>query len=477
MGDNDYAGPDYGDAFEGEPHTLNQRIRGSGISLGETEAGRNFVIKALDPSVDGIDVLGIPDITTDDVGTEKYRQFLQVQAPPLASTNTSGTDTFNFVIRLTGNPFAPFDVYITSAFLTNTATAWDNSFTYINSQIPPSTSSIPVPNYFGGSFADRQTATTAAFVDKQTTFKSMYQGVRGMWQSLSVKQQAATLSDQGFVVAAQQDAIPTVSQVTTSVAGAGTTMTVNTLYTYSNNDFPDINSIYALDRCFTGQSKDGVYMPTHLDSEFTSWKNLQDPVFINPPNMPELVGGTPHVPAMFATLKTRSTDAATNIKPLFRNVGTIFINGVAPGTTFQLMWRAGFEGLPFSSSIKSTTLHTSPQYDGQALVAISQIVRKHLMFAYPVSWNDGGGLLDWIANKVKDAGSWVRDNVLPIGIQALVGGMEGGPAGAAAAAAKYAGSKALSDFGRYAGLRPVSAVRQLRATRGANQLQRRIEFI
>jgi len=497
MGDTDYGMPDYGSSFEGEPHLLNTRITSSGISLGNTADGRAFVLKALDPSVDGVEVKGIPDITTDDVGVEKYRSFLPIQAPALAS-GANGSDTYNYMIRLTGNPIAPFDVYITSAYLATQTNAWCNSFTYINPQIP---SSIPAPNYFSGgttaAFAARQAATTAVFNDKLATFLNQYQSIRGLWGSVSIKQMAASLSDQGFIVAAQQDAIPTIQQSVSAVTGYNTQ--VNTTYVYKTNDFPDANSIYALDRCYTGQSRDGVYMPVHLDNEFAAWKNMQDPIYINSPDMVDITGSTSHVPSVFATLLTRSTDvttisgspapAYTNIKPMFRNLGTIYINGVAPGTTFQLMWRGGYEGLPFSSSLESTHTHPSPKEDPQAMSALSQIVRQHLMFAYPVSWNDGGGLLNWIVDKVKDAGSWVRDNILPTGLQALIGGIEGGPAGAAEAAARYAGRKALGDFGKYAGLtavsggrygdsRPVSAVRQHRMdTAGRNGIQRRIEFV
>ena len=474
MGDRDYAMPDYGAEFEAEPHTLNARIKGAQIRLGDTDEGQSFVIKALDPSIDGIDPPGIPDITTDDVSVEKYRQFLTLQAPPLATGAV--TDTYNYMIRLTGNPIAPFDVYITSAYLSTTTQAWGNSFTYINSQIP---SSLPVPNYYGGGFTARQAATTALFEDKLATFKGMYQSVRGMWCSLSIKQMAASLSDQGFIVAAQQDAVPTVTYTVNSSTGAAGS--VLNSFKYANNDFPDANSIFALERCFTGQSRDGVYMVTHLDNDFDKWKNLQDPVTIDPPNMPEITGSTEVVPAMFAALQTRLTDVTTstpnlNIKPLFRNVGTIYINGVAPGTTFQIMWRGGYEGLPFSSSLASTHSHPSPAYDQQAMVAISQIVRKHLMFAYPVSWNDGGSLFSWIGSKVSDALDWGKRHILPAAMTGLAGLATGGPGKALADMGRYVGSEAISDISKSLGMNVGmnGAGQQPSGRRGR---QRRIEFV
>ena len=65
-----------------------------------TEKGRNWLLKALDPSMTSIDVDGIPDMSVDNVIMLKYNSQFQVSAPASIQAN----QTWNADIYLFPHP-------------------------------------------------------------------------------------------------------------------------------------------------------------------------------------------------------------------------------------------------------------------------------------------------------------------------------------------------------------------------------------
>lgn len=399
-----YTLPDYGFEFEAEPQLLGKHINDSNISLGDTPEGRAFALKALDPSQDGLPVLGMPDITTEDIVVEQYKQFVSIIAPV---SGVQPTDSFNYIIRLTGNIIAPFDVFIQKQ---SSPDNWDYSFTYLNSQM----NGVHVPQsiYNSSDAAAKTTAITAAFNDRLTNLVKDYQNLRGLYNSLTIKQMSSQLTDQGYIVACQQVATPKVTYQTNgaSYTNGGSVVQVND---FLANDFPALDNAFSLSRTYQNPSRDGVYLPLHLDNKFDEWKNIEALANVTSPIM--AIGST--IRSRFATI----TNGTPNIPQLFQNTGHIFINGVAPGTSFQLMWRGGYEGLPFSGSASTTHSQPSPAFDQTALNAVSQLTRKHLMFAYPASWNDGHSLWNWIKSKVSTAVDWIKPRIMPFATDVLGG--------------------------------------------------------
>lgn len=396
--------PEYGLEFEAEPQLLARHIQDTGINLGDTQEGRAFATKALDPSQDDVPLAGMPDITTEDVVIEQYKQFFTLSAPV---NGIQPTESFNYIIRLTGNIAAPFDVYVQKQ---STPDNWDYSFTYLNSQM--NGTSVPASVYNSNDHVNKTTVITAAFQERLTNLVKDYQNIRGLYNSLTVKQMAATLSDQGYIVACQQVATPRVSYQTVGASYANGGSVVQVM-DFGTNDFPQLDNAFALSRTYQNPSREGVYLPLHLDNTFDQWKNVEQLANVTSPIM--AAGST--IRSRFATI----TNGTPNIPQIFQNTGHIFINGVAPGTSFQIMWRGGYEGLPFSGSASTTHAQPSPVLDNAALMAVSQITRKHLMFAYPASWNDGHSLWNWIKSKVSKAVDWIKPRIMPFATDVLGG--------------------------------------------------------
>lgn len=394
-------------------HLLAQAISGYNGSMGTTKDGEAWMRKALDPSDTTAQCIGIPDETTSDVGIERYQQTIFLRPPQ----NAAATDLFDYEITLTGHPIAPVNVIIRNQ--SNQANT-DASFTYINNQI----SGGAIPDYFSGNWIDRKTATTAAFIAKQNTFSEMYQKARHLYSSLTINQIAAALSDQGQIIAVQQDTNPTISYETVNGTIYRTTA-------YQSNDFPTINNAANMNRVYQEPSNGGIYMPLHLSLDYKQFKNTMDRPLIR---SDVATPSTSNMPHMFSAI-----EPATPIIPMMNaTMGTIHILGVAPGTTFQCKYIGGYEGLPYAGSSTTTHLNRSPAFDPVALEAFSSITRDILRDAYPADWNFLGTLGRWIKEKwndtIKPAATKLISVAPQIAYDTAMGALTGGQAGAGRAA-------------------------------------------
>lgn len=389
-----------------EEHYLRNKIDNIGISLGSTVAGGNWARRALDPSDTLVDVQGMPDTTTDEIGIEKYQQTLMIR-PPVAA---SATELYDYEIRQIGDPVCPFEVIITPQ---SNPTNTDASFTYVNSQISGGTT----PNYFSGTFADRVTATTATVTARRATFKGMYQKARLLYQGVTIKQIASSLADQGSVIAVQQDTNPKIYQTYSAAPAAGHRSVENVHY-FSDNDFPDIDNAANMPRFYQERSVQGCYQALHLSRDFDKWKNLEEEVSItSDPYRSE--GVMPH---MFCAV----ANGTVSWPLLNQNTGSIFLLGVPPGTTFMIKYIGAWEGLPYAGSSTTTHLQRSPVFDPVAMVAYSTLVAELMKDGYPASWNGLGVLGKWVSK----AWEVIRDKVLPTALGAFQGYKMGGVPGA-----------------------------------------------
>lgn len=379
-----------------------------GNMLGSTIAGSNWARRALDPSDVLADVSGIPDITSGEIGIEKYQQTIFIRSP----TTTNPNELFDIEIRQTGHPVAPFDIFIRAHSDPGNLGA---SFTYLNDQID---GGDPIP-YFSGTFAARQTATTAAFTAKCNSFTKMYQKARLLYQGLTLNQIAASLSNQGQIIAVQQDFNPSVSY---PVVTDGSTTYAKKTFKYSDNDFPTINNAANLSRVYQEASEGGVYMPLHLSINYKDFINMEDKPYLVSDLVPEQTAGQ-NIPHLFCAV----TNGTQGIPPMNDTAGSIFILGVSPGTTFQCKYMAGFEGLPYAGSSSTTHLQRSPAHDALAMEVFAKLTRDVVMDAYPADWNFLGKL-----------GSWLRtaaSKIIPMIAPAIQGYSRGGIGGAIAGVA------------------------------------------
>lgn len=396
-----------------EEHYLRNRIDSLGMSLGATKEGGDWARRALDPSDTMVDVKGLPDTTTDEIGIERYQQTLMIR-PPVAA---QPTELYDYEIRQIGDPVCPFEVFVTpQSNPTNTQAC----FTYVNSQIPGG----ETPPYFSGTWADRVTATTATVQLRRAAFRQMYQKARLLYQGLTIKQIASSLADQGSVIAVQQDTNPQIYQNYVATPAAGARNVTNVHY-FADRDFPDIDNAANMPRFYQERSVQGCYQALHLSRDFDKWKNLEEEVAISSAQF--VAGDTNAIPHMFCAV----TNNTISWPLLNHNCGSIFFLGVPPGTTFMLKYIAAWEGLPYAGSSTTTHLQKSPVYDPVAMVAYSTLVAELMKDGYPASWNGLGILGKWISK----AWDVIRHKILPTAQGAITGYMQGGAPGAIAGGA------------------------------------------
>ena len=394
-----------------EEHYLRNRIDSLGINLGATKEGGDWARRALDPSDTMVDVKGLPDTTTDEIGIERYQQTIMIR-PPVATT---ATELYDFEIRQNGDPICPLDVFITKQ---SDPTNTDACFTYINSQIPGG----DTPPYFSGTFANRVTATTTTAQLRRAAFRGMYQKARLLYQGVTIKQIASSLTDQGSVIAVQQDTNPQIYQEYTATPPEGG-RNVTTVHFFSDKDFPDIDNAANMPRFYQERSLQGCYQALHLSRDFDKWKNLEEEVSIK--SAPYIGGAT--MPHMYPAI----TNGTISWPICNHNCGSIFFLGVPPGTTFMVKFIAAWEGLPYAGSSTTTHLQRSPVYDPIALVAYSTLVSELMKDGYPASWNGLGILGKWVSK----AWDVIRHKIIPTAQGAITGYMQGGAPGAIAGGA------------------------------------------
>lgn len=487
----------------GYPADMSSRVA---LPFGDTPDGDAWCRRALDPSDETAQTNGIPDEVTLDVCVERYQSTMLIQPPRPVST----LSLFNYEIHLYANPIAPIDVFVTDTAdptgLINSAT-----FTWVNPQIyaPAGT---PLPNYtiygadvppaagtaFSPGWSDKVRITTQAMLDRYNGFTQTYQQARLLYESLTVNQIASTLTDQGQIIAVQQQLNPqnVWQNYSNSVYTAGTPPTVATTTTtlmsqvYAANDFPSYGDALNMPRAQQWQSREGVYLPVHLDEKFKEFKNIETPIvpityprfgttgssttgitapfpgstngtstiqaYANPPPTGSNPGiNVPNVSQIWpcfdpiitsATVPASTFSNASPYSPLIpfnllgsvpagmmpmlaNNIGSIFIYGVPPGTTFQCKFLMGVECPTFAGSAATTHQTRSPELDNKALMLMSHITLKYLLDAYPADFNLMGKL-----------GAWLKSTVLPAIYKygkaglggALEGLAEGGPMGALA---------------------------------------------
>ena len=472
-----------------QPHKLRSAMQGYstsypaemalriGSGFGDTPDGDAWCRRALDPSDETADVRGIPDECTLDVCIEKYQSTILIQAPQMINS----TDLVNYEIQLYPNPIAPVDVFCID---TGDSTGGVNSasFTWVNPQIlRPLGTTLPVYTQNGASAApaagwlNKVNQTTACIQDAYAGFQQSYQETRLLYASLTGIQIAPSLQDQGQILATQQNLNPQQlwNNVVTTTGSPVTAVAVTTInmMNYANNDFPSFGDALNMPRAQQWESRQGVYMPLHLDENFKIFKNIQtgivnytSPRFcttltsgtvggafpastyaysptgavsasstmsqIWPCYNPLLSIGSVNASTGIATM-TATTQPQTCMPMLSTPIGKIFIYGVNPGTTFQFKFLMGIECPTYAGSPATTHVGRSPELDPKALALFSHITLRYLSDAYPADFNFLGKFGDFLG-KIKDYAIKALPTIAQAGMGALQGYAQGGAGGALA---------------------------------------------
>ena len=258
-----------------------------------SEKGRNWLLKALDPSMTSIDVDGVPDMAVDNVIMLKYNSQFQVSAPSYIQVNeTWNADIYLFphpvlfgtVIKY-GSRWNPYDQVTYNATETFTPTGGttitgifnmaDNSVTGPNATEVERVTMVERMNLLNTQIADAN-VSGSSYQKKCKTLCDNVDGVRIAYGSVTLIPNVSSLYDSGVLVATQQsfhtgqfDLNPTMldydnasgnpSYGTAGIVGLNTDTA--TICACDDNDFPTFENAVNNPQMLSTRFKNGVYMP------------------------------------------------------------------------------------------------------------------------------------------------------------------------------------------------------------------------
>jgi hypothetical protein len=380
-----------------------------GPMLGETEAGRDWCLKALHPADQLVSIEGVPDECSASTTIVNWQQVNKIGA----QTGATGTWTADIMM-------------------------------------------LPAPDAFASIRTVDSVGTAGALIYNQALGASQPAALAGMlagferWRlayaSVSIYFDGPALSDQGTVVAAQypvemQEFSPGLQTQSDQVGGTAPSSWGRCLcyhaVRYQAGDFPSFLKLQVMPNAYFGEAKDGVYMPLKLSAGHSDWHSQRDCVFGTDGLGYTGTGQTTTISVPLRSAAMTTADVGTpwvgstdlfwdggNTYPLLSyafggdlhaalcsdGVGGICFQNLSVNAGLSVYFRYGFECQCQPSSPYASWLKVSPMYDPKALIDYYRIVRE-LKDAYPVEYNDLGKLWDVIkaaAGAIADLTGWGR---------------------------------------------------------------------
>jgi len=339
-------------------------------TLGATQDGAEWCLKALHPSDPAVDVKGIPDQSAIPSTFVNYQSVITIQ--PAAGA----TGTWSFDFSLLPDPICP-------ASWARTDSVGTVNGTHLNPQL-----------------------TGANYDAKAETFIETAERWRLAYMSVTAYQDGPDLANQGTLVAVQKPTMPNyVSLAATNTAtgaiSAGLRGRKNDV-----GDFPDYASAQAMPNAYFNQSKFGCYMPLKLTNTCQKWKNaIGDRNYL-------LGAAAAHVANSYFSIPTGANTSNTwpyyDLPAVFTSAagtfggtavhewgndvcGQISAQNLSVQTSYTFYVRMGIEMQANPNSPLSPFLRLSPAYDSKALKMYYAIARE-LKDGYPADFNDLGKL-------------------------------------------------------------------------------------
>lgn len=359
---------------------LREVIEAYGSSLGNTEEGKAWCIKALHPSDPLTEVRGIPDRSAGCTVMLNFQQQVVI-APP-----TSSAGKWSSEINILPDPIQPLFHYDY-----DTGSAHAQFGNMVNTQFGAST---PV--------------ATGAWLGAFEQWRLCYMGA-------SCYLNASEMYNEGICTAAQHVAHPfEVGMSMGTGAGATATGTIAKIQMWATADDPPYDVLVRMPSVYTGDAKAGCYMPIKLDSNHQRWRSSQDIAYT-------FRAGSNIAPYTYTFPATALTPTLANwpysdcvgawastgtpggimgdihMQFLNDNIGKIIFTNMNLAGTLTVVLRYGIEARVNPNSAYTAFQALAPPYDPVAENTYFAVARE-LKDAYPVEYNDFGKLWDVIKN-------------------------------------------------------------------------------
>jgi hypothetical protein len=348
-----------------QTNKLREVIEASGSSLGATEQGKAWCVKALHPSDPVTDVVGIPDWSCMSSVLMNCQQQVNFSPAYAASWDAD--------IYLMSDPASPVLVQ-----------------TYLSSG-----GTITSTNVTNTTFGATTSAATAAWLADFQRWRVCYEG-------LSVYLNASKMYDEGTIAACQYVAAPRKIDLTGAVTAGGIYMNPFAVRRFHTEDVPSYANLMKAPNAYVGEARDGCYMPLRLDTNHAVWRDETD-VTVSastwqaglPTTAPASVWPYMDCVPAWSTGATGQIQGTQHLVPASAYIGVISLKGLNPNAKITLCLRAGFECQVTPDSGYAPFQRMCPLSDEVAYNSYFAISRQ-LKDAYPVEYNDFGKLWDVI---------------------------------------------------------------------------------
>jgi len=353
---------------------LREVIESYGSALGSTEEGKAWCIKALHPSDPLTEVRGVPDQSTASTVFLNMQQQVEITGP---------AGPWNLDLDLLTDPSVPLTYYKALS-------------------AGGSAAAVSVPNsQFGVDMTHAAEAWATAFQEWRVAF-----------MGASVYLNASDLYNEGTCTAAQYSLKPRLMSAIVGGTAGEVDITQICIQDFVVDD-PSYANLVRMPNAYTGEAREGCYMPLKLDSNHAKWHDENDLSYslgvdstattVTLPTTAEDRFPFPY----YGRAAWASTDAPMGVAgkcsivgdvhllPCSSLAGRISLRGLNQLAKVNVVLRYGFECRVQPDSAYSSFQALSCPYDMVAVNTYFQIARQ-LKDAYPVSYNDFGKLWDVI---------------------------------------------------------------------------------
>lgn len=343
---------------------LKKEITSKAASLGATQAGQDWCLKALHPADPLVEVRGLPDKSA------VPSAFINYQTAFTISPAAGATGTWMVDVSLLPDPVGLLAIGKTdSTGATNTMG--------LNAQL-----------------------TGADYPAKLAVFAGAIQRWRLVYAGMTIVQDGPDLANQGTVVVCQKPCMPR-SMCFGCINGTQADVGIKSIK-YGTEDAPDYDSAMAMPNAYFNQSKLGVYAPMKLTRTCQNWRDIYV-------NTARVLGQSSALHGTSCYTLPGATSANT-VWPYYGidqdawaavggRTGSDILDwgndvcvqacfrNMAVTTSLSVYVRFGVEVQCQASSIYAPQLRLSPQHDELALKTYFAIARE-MKDGYPADYND-----------------------------------------------------------------------------------------
>lgn len=246
-----------------------EAARKAGLKATETEEGRKWLWKALNPADPGTAAIGVPTGQSNNISTLNYQSQYDVTAPPGV---TSAYPSFDCDLYLNHNPviFGTAISYPSGSMDLSGVGSFEIETTVVEGKVKVKITPDDIPDrpvalrtvqqLMNSQIDPRAFQYSNSLASKRVLYSQVIQKARMSYGSIHVIPTCSDLNNGGLITACQQVCEPKESMI-------DDTNGIH-LLAYNENDFPNIEDTIQNPQMYSARYNDGCYMPYKIRDPF-----------------------------------------------------------------------------------------------------------------------------------------------------------------------------------------------------------------